>query len=226
MKSLISHQGAFAMLQIELEKGEIIKAESGAMVSMNTTIDITGNLEGGFWSSIGRALSGETIFFQKLVASRGYGTVILAPASIGDIAKIKISEHESYIVQKGGFLASSDSVEVSTTIQGITKGLFSGEGFFLLLVSGRGDLFVNSFGGIQEIDIPEGEELIVDNSHLVAWSSNMNYKIEKASSSGWFSSATSGEMLVSRFKGPGKVFIQTRNPNEFLKWFNALVTNK
>ena len=42
-------------------------------------------------------------------------------------------------------------------------------------------------------------------------------------SNGWVSSITSGECLVCRFKGPGTVLIQTRNPEGFKDWINTLV---
>ena len=130
------------------------------------------------------------------------------------------------IVQKDGYLASEKSVDVSTKTQNLAQGLFSGEGFFILKVSGRGTVFLNSYGSIHEIDLQEGQEYIVDNQHLVAWTSNTNYKIEKASSSGWISSLTSGEGFVCRFRGPGKVYIQTRNPRSFASWINSMVISK
>ena len=49
----------------------------------------------------------------------------------------------------------------------------------------------------------------------------MNYTIEKASN-GWISSFMSGEMLVCRFRGPGTVLIQTRNPSAFASWIRAV----
>ena len=47
--------------------------------------------------------------------------------------------------------------------------------------------------------------------------------IEKASASGWISSFTSGEGLVCRFRGPGNIMIQTRNPQVFGQWMNPLL---
>ena len=52
---------------------------------------------------------------------------------------------------------------------------------------------------------------------LVAWPEGMQYTIEKASA-GFISSFTSGEGLVCRFRGPGRVLIQTRNPSGFGNW--------
>ena len=107
-------------------------------------------------------------------------------------------------------------------MQNLAKGLFSGEGFFVLNVSGRGTVFVNTYGSIHAINLEQGEEIIIDNQHLVAWPSYMNYSIEKASK-GWVSSFTSGEGLVCRFRGPGPVLIQTRNPRGFGSWIQQFM---
>jgi uncharacterized protein (TIGR00266 family) len=219
------YRGAFTMLKVNLNANEILKAESGAMVAMSETIDVEGKMEGGVLGGLGRMLTGEKFFFQKLVASRGAGEVLLAPSTPGDLMAIDITPSTPYIVQKDGFLAGSDSLEISTKMQNLTKGLFSGEGFFVINVSGSGTLFVSSFGAIHEVDIPAGESLIIDNAHLVAWPANVEYNIEKASS-GWVSSFTSGEMLVCRFRGPGKVFIQSRNPQGFGDWIQRVLPKK
>ena len=93
-------------------------------------------------------------------------------------------------------------VEINTAMQNLTQGLFSREGFFVLGVKGKGTVFLSSFGAIHAVNLAEGEEVIIDNGHLVAWPDHMKYKIEKASN-GWISSMMSGECLVCRFKGPG-----------------------
>ena len=171
-------------------------------------------------------LAGEKIFFQNIMATRGAGKVLLAPTTLGSVLDYQLDGTNDLIVQKDGYLASEKSVDVSTKTQNLAQGLFSGEGFFILKVSGRGTVFLNSYGSIHEIDLQEGQEYIVDNQHLVAWTSNTNYKIEKASSSGWISSLTSGEGFVCRFRGPGKVYIQTRNPRSFASWINSMVISK
>ncbi|MCX7748333.1 MAG: TIGR00266 family protein [Clostridia bacterium] len=216
------YRGAFTMARVRLQYGEAIKAESGAMVAMSSTIDVEGKLEGGFLGGIGRMLAGEKFFFQTLIARRGPGEVLLSPSMPGDIAAIELDGMAPYVVQKDGFFAASNQIEVSTKAQNLMQGLFSGEGFFVLRVNGKGILLISSYGTIHPIDIPPNEEMIIDNSHLVAWPSNCNYKIEKASS-GWISSITSGEGLVCRFRGPARVFIQTRNPRAFGGWLKRFV---
>ncbi len=221
----VLYRGAFALLEVHLRPQQSIKAQSDAMVAMDATVDVEGRLEGGLLGGLGRLFSGESFFFQTLRATRGAGVTHLAPAQPGDLLPIHLDGSTGYILQKDGFLAASEGVEISTTAQNLTKGLFSGEGFFVLKAHGRGMLFAESYGAIHEIDLPAGEEMIIDNGHLVAWPEGMNYKLEKASS-GWISSLTSGEGLICRFRGPGKIYIQSRNPSAFAGWLRHLLPNQ
>jgi len=130
---------------------------------------------------------------------------------------VELKDEGNYLVQKDGFFAAIGNLIIKTTMQSISKGLFSGEGFFVLKISGRGMLFINSFGAIHPIDIPSDKEVIIDNKHLVAWPESGDYRIETASK-GWLSSVTSEEILVRRFRGPCKLCVQSRNPGGFCSW--------
>jgi uncharacterized protein (TIGR00266 family) len=207
----ILYQDAFPIIRYRLRKGERLKAESDAMIAMSSTVDVTGGVEGGILRGMTRMLAGEKFFFQYLTASRGPGEVLLGHALPGGIVDVKLDGSYGLRVQKDGFLAATDGVEVSTQVQNLVRGLFSGEGFFVLNVSGKGLVFLSSYGAIHAINLGPGEEYVVDNGHLVAWADYMQYQITKASS-GWINSFMSGECLVCRFTGPGVVLIQTRNP--------------
>ena len=219
------HQGAFTMLKVNLKAGERIKAESDAMVAMSANVSVEGKLEGGVLGGLGRMLSGEKFFFQTLAAQHGPGEVYLSPAIPGEIMDIEMDGITSYVLQKDGFFAGSEGIAITTKMQNLAKGIFSGEGFFVIKASGKGTLFVSSYGAIHPFDLSQGEEIIVDNYHLVAWPETMSYNIEKASS-GWVSSFTSGEGLVCRFRGPGRVLIQTRNPGGFGSWIRRFFPSK
>ena len=223
MKYEILHQEAFPVVRCDLVRGESIKAESDAMVAMSANLDVTGSMgDKGFLGGLARKfLAGESFFFQRITASRGSGSVLLGHPAPGGIIDVELDGSYGLRVQKDGWLASEESVEVDTKMQSLTKGLFSGEGLFVLNIKGKGKVFLSSFGAIHAINLADGEEVIIDNGHLVAWPDYMNYKIEKASN-GWFSSFTSGECLVCRFRGPGPVLIQTRNPGAFTTWLKSL----
>lgn len=223
MKSEILYPGAFPMVRIELAAGESVKAESGAMVAASPTIDVESKLEGGFLGALSRKmLTGEKFFFQTLRASRGPGEVLLAPTVPGEIVILELDGVSEYLVQKDGFLAGAEGVKIESRMQSLARGLLGGEGFFILKIGGQGQLVLNSFGAIHKVELAPEQEYIVDNSHLVAWSATTSYTIEKAAA-GWIASFTSGEGFVCRFRGPGLVFIQTRNPSGFGSWIRQFI---
>lgn len=226
MNFKILYPGAFSTLGVELEKGESIKAESGAMITMSETVDVDSKMEGGLIGGLARKmLAGESLFFQTLTAARGAGEVMLASSYPGEISILELDGTEDYILQKDGFLAAENSIEISTKAQNLAKGIFSGEGFFIMRIGGKGKVVISTYGGIHKLSIKPGETRIIDNSHMVAWSANATYKIEKASK-GWVSSFTSGEGLVCRFQGPGDVYIQTRNASGFGAWMRHIMPVK
>ena len=223
MKYEILYPEAFPIVKIKLQRGEKIKAESDAMVAMSATVDVEGKLEGGILSGLARKfLSGESMFFQELAANRGDGEVLLAHAQPGGILDLELDGSYGLRVQKNGFLAGSETIQVETKMQNLMQGIFGGEGLFILRVSGKGTVFVSSYGVIHPINLAAGEEIIIDSGHLVAWPDYMDYKVEKASN-GWISTFTSGELAVCRFRGPGVVLIQTRNPDSFENWIRSMI---
>ena len=223
MKYEILYNEAFPVVECYLERGESIKAESDAMISMSSTIDVEGRMDGGLLRGMARKfLSGESMFFQELTARRGPGKVIFGHAMPGGIIDVELDGSYGLRIQKDGFLASTHGIDIETKMQDLSHGLFSGEGFFILNAKGRGTIFVSSYGVIHPLNLENNEEVIIDNGHLVAWPDYMDYKIEKASA-GWISSITSGEGLVCRFRGPGTVLIQTRNPSSFAAWIRSMI---
>lgn len=225
MKYEILYQDAFPLVKCDLQRGEKIKAESDAMVAMSATLEVNGAMNGGIIGGLARRMfTGESFFFQTIDAVRGDGSVLLGHPAPGGIIDVELDGSYSLRVQKTGFLAATDSIQVDTTMQNLAQGLFSREGFFVVKISGRGTVFLSSYGAIHAINLADNEEYIVDNGHLVAWPDYMNYKIEKASN-GWISSFMSGECLVCRFRGPGVVLIQTRNPASFRQWLGTTLNN-
>lgn len=223
MKHEILYGDSFPVVKCSLECGESIKAESGAMVSMSASLDVTGSTGGSILGGLARKfLAGESFFFQRITAARGAGSVLLGQSAPGGIVDVMLDGSYGLLVKRGAFLAAEESVEIDTSMQNLADGLFSGNGLFVLNVHGKGVVFVSGFGAIHPVNLGAGEEVIIDNGHIVAWPDYMKYTIEKASS-GWLSSIASGEGVVCRFKGPGTVLIQTRNSDTFSAWVNTTV---
>ncbi len=199
----------FVTVKIPAEKK--LKVEAAAMATMDTNIEMKTKLKGG----LSRFLTGESIFLNEFTAKNGSGTIQLAPACPGDVTHVYLNNQTIYL-QNTAFLASADSVNVETKFQGLIKGFFSGESFFLIKCSGHGDLWFNSYGGIIEIDVTDG--YVVDTGHIVAFTNGLDYSVTRIG--GYKSLFFSGEGLVCRFKGVGKVWIQTRKITPFLGWVN------
>ena len=224
MKYKIEYGHAFSLLLCDLDYRESMFAESDAMVYMTGGLSVEGSAgKGGFLGGLARAmLTNESFFVQTISAKAGPGTVAFAPAELGSVEAVDLDGSYTLSVQKGGFLAATSGINVGTKMQNLTQGLASREGFFIQEMSGRGTVFISSFGAIHPLTLGSGEEAVIDNGHLVAWPSNMDYRIEKAAS-GFISSVTSGEGLVCRFRGPGTILIQTRKPGAFYSMVASMV---
>lgn len=204
-----------SVVEFKLRSGETVYAESDAMICMSPTVNIESKLNGSFLGALFRSVvNNETIMLQKMTARRDGAKLLLGHSQIGGIESIELDGKVGLIVQKGGYLAHTGDIELETVSQGVVQGLFSGEGLFLMKAKGRGTMFVSSYGAIYSTYLDAGEELIVDNGHLVAWSDTMQYNMEKAGN-GWMNAIMSGECLVCHFRGPGVLLLQTRNEAMF-----------
>ena len=205
----VDYQGAFALAIVQLQPEQAIAAESGAMVSMSSNINLHSEMKGGVFGALKRAVGGESAFVSTFTALQFPGEVTLAPGAPGDIAGIEM-QNQTFMVQASSYLAGDTSLVVETKFGG-AKSFFGGEGLFVLSVSGTGLLLVSSFGAIHRKTLRPGEQYVVDTGHLIAWEGHMQYNLRKAARSGFFRSLMSGEGMVAEFNGPGEILIQTRN---------------
>lgn len=224
MKFSIIGQGD-PFLHVELNKGEKIYCESNAMVSMETTLDLTGKMQGGFFSSLARKMANnESFFTQCIEANRGKGDTLLSPQLPGDLEILECTAKTQYILNDGAFLASTEHIQMKVRSQKIGKAIFSGTGGFLVnQTSGIGQVVVSGFGTIFALDVFEETPLIVDNYHVVAWDANLHYELSISTKKGGllgnlFNSLVSGEGIVNKFKGHGKVYVCSRNRGSFVSW--------
>jgi len=217
MRHQILYQPSFSLAVVSLERGEQILAESGAMVSMSPTIKLEAKMSGGgVLGALKSAVGGESMFRTTFTAESGPGEITFAPSALGDIMAVELTGTK-FFVQPGSYLAGDTGLNIS--VQGSVRGMLSGEGLFLLTVQGSGLLLLSSFGAIHAKELGPGEEYIVDTGHIVAFESSVDYRLEKATGKsqgvggflkGMVQSALSGEGFVCRYRGPGRIYIQTR----------------
>jgi uncharacterized protein (TIGR00266 family) len=222
MRFEIKHRPAYSMLEIELELGEAIRGEAGAMTYMSPNIEVrTVMREANFIESLGlKILGSQSFFVNEYSALNGRGIIALVSAPLGDIAHLPVTPGRGYIIQRAAYVASSPSIDLDIKWQGFTKGIF-GQGLFMIRATGSGDLFINTFGALEKKTLSPGEELVVDNFHLAAFSETCNYRVIKFG--GLKSTILGGEGLVLRVSGPGDVYVQTKNPAEFAEWLWSLL---
>ncbi|MES3022320.1 MAG: TIGR00266 family protein [Pseudomonadota bacterium] len=212
-------------LHATLAKGETIYCESGAMVMMESNLDLKGKMKGGLGSALMRTFAnGESFFQQHIEAVRGAGDCLLSPMLPGAMQVVDVGARQ-YIISDGAFVAASADVELKVRTQSIGNALFAGSGgFFVTETSGKGQLVVSGFGSMSVLEVEPGKDITIDNSHVVCWDSSVRYEISitTGASSGFLgnliNSQTSGEGVVLRFSGQGKVYICSRNRAAFQAW--------
>ncbi|AGX87254.1 TIGR00266 family protein [Candidatus Symbiobacter mobilis] len=215
-------------LHVSLRKGESISCESNAMVMMEDTLDLAGRMQGGFLQAVMRRMAnGESFFQQQIRASRGDGDCLLSPTLPGALEVLDVGSVQ-YCVSDDAYVASSDGVAVTAQMQNIGTALFGGTGgFFIGRSSGSGKLVVSGFGSVFTLDITPAKSVLIDNGHVVAWDSALHHELSVSTNQSQgllgnlVNSVTSGEGIVLKFSGIGKVIVCSRNRSGFLAWLSA-----
>ncbi len=215
MQIQIRNRPSFANLLVRLARGDRIIAESDAMASMSSSISLQTRWNGGFFRAILRRLfGGETLFVNEF-STESDGELVLTQPLPGDIEMIELKGQTLYL-QPGAFLACDPTVEFGLGYAGL-RSLIAREGLFRLKVSGQGRVWFGAYGGILEKEV-QGE-YVVDSGHLVAYEPTLELRLGMAG--GIFSSFFSGEGLVLRIRGQGRIYLQSRSMQGLASWVNS-----
>ena len=215
MKADVIARPGFAALRVQLGIGETVRAQPGAMMAQRSVEMDTSVAARGILGSVRRMIAAESFFLNSFTGEREGAEIYLTPALPGDVQDYLLEPHTELFLQSGAFLACSEQVQVDTKFQGI-RGMFSREGLFFLRANVEeqaGQIFFHTYGALVELQVNEGEPLIVDNGHLVAFTTGVDYAIDKVR--GLKPLLLGGEGLVLRFEGQGKVWAQTRELASF-----------
>ena len=215
MQAEIRDKPSFSNIHVQLQPGEEIIAEADAMAAMSGTIEMSTRWSGGVVQGILKRLcGGESMFVNSFTTKTG-GELTLTQAFPGDMECIELNGNTMYL-QPGAFIACEPSVKLGLSWAGIRM-FIAREGLFRLKVSGKGRVWFGAYGGIFEREIQD--EYVVDSGHLVAYEPTIGIKVGMAG--GIFSSFFSGEGLVTRVYGPGKIYMQSRSFDGLAAWTNA-----
>ena len=208
------------VVEIELDPGETVIAEAGAMVYMDEGIQFEAKMGDGstpnhdifgkLMSGVSRLITGESLFLTHFT-NNGYDKrrVAFSAPYPGKIIAVNMKDTAgNLIVQRDGFLCAAYGTKISIHLnQKIGSGLFGGEGFILQRLSGTGKAFIHAGGHVIEKQLLN-ETLKVDTGCVVAFEPSIEFNITKAGN--LKSMFFGGEgIFLATLKGTGKVWIQS-----------------
>ncbi len=209
------------MVQVELDPGETVVAEAGAMTYMEDGISFEARMGDGSEPEQGlcgkllgagkRVLTGESIFLTHFThQGRGKSHVAFAAPYPGKIIPLDLTSVPGgeVLCQKDSFLCAAYGTQIGIAFQRrLGTGFFGGEGFILQHLSGDGMVFMHACGTIIEKQL-QGETLRVDTGCLVAFEPRVDYNIERAGN--LKSMFFGGEgMFLATLRGTGRVWLQS-----------------
>lgn len=201
--------GNLPVVLCTLQPGETMVTESGAMSWMSPNMKMETGAKGGLGGAFGRMFSGESIFQNRYTAQKDEGLIAFASSFPGEIRAVDIAPGRSIVVQKRGFLACTEGVELSVFFQKkFGTGFFGGEGFIMQKLSGHGMAFLEIDGSAVEYTLAPGQQIIVDTGNLAMVDATCQIDIQTVR--GAKNVLFGGEGLFNTVvTGPGRVVLQT-----------------
>jgi uncharacterized protein (TIGR00266 family) len=214
------HGDDLQMVEVELDPGEVVIAEAGSMNWMEEGIGFEARMgdgsqpQAGFFDKLleagNRVLTGESVFMTHFTnEGRGKSRVTFAAPYPGKVVPIDLDAVGGELLcQKDAFLAAACGTEVGIAFQRrLGVGLFGGEGFILQRLRGDGLAFVHAGGSVVEREL-NGETLRIDTGCIAAFTSSLDYDIQRSGS--LKSMVFGGEgLFLATLSGYGKVWLQS-----------------
>lgn len=193
----------------DLEAGDTMITESGAMSWMTPNMKMETTSGGGIGKMFSRAFSGESIFLNRYTAQGGAGTIAFASSFPGSIRAFEIGPGQEIIAQKSAFLAGTSGVDLSVHFQKrLSSGFFGGEGFIMQKLSGNGLVFLEFDGYVKEYELQPGQQMVIDTGYLAAMTGSCQMEIKTVP--GIKNKFFGGEGLFNTvITGPGKIWLQS-----------------
>lgn len=208
------------LVEVELDPGETVIAEAGAMLFMEDGIEFTArmgdgsNPSSGFFDKLlaagSRVITGESLFLTHFT-NQGWGKkkVAFSAPYPGTIIPLDLRMMGGrIIVQKDAFLCAALGTKISIAFnKRLGAGFFGGEGFILQKLEGDGKAFIHAGGTVIERQL-NNEVLRVDTGCIVGFEPSVDYSIEQAG--GLRSMVFGGEgIFLATLRGTGKVWLQS-----------------
>lgn len=208
------------IVTVDVRPGEVLRAESGAMLYMTEGVTMETTTGGGASAGFKRMITGQNLFlsdFRYEGAAGTAGRVALGTDFPSKILRLNLQEYSGKLVcQKGALLCASHTVDVEMEFaKKLTAGFFGGEGFVLQALTGTGDVFVKAGGTVIKKDLREGQTLRVSSGALVAFEDGVDFDV--TTMPGFKNVVFGGEgLFVTTLTGPGTVWMQGMPPDRMV----------
>lgn len=208
------------LVEVALDRNETVIAEAGAMNYMEDGITFEAKMGDGsnpdegfmgkLFSAGKRMITGESMFITHFTnqASQRRRVAFSAPYP-GTIIPLNMADIGGQIIcQKDAFLAAAFGTGIHITFnKRLGTGFFGGEGFILQRLTGDGMAFIHAGGTVVQKKL-QGETLRLDTGCLVAFTTGVDYSIER--SGNLKSMFFGGEgFFIATLSGTGTVWIQS-----------------
>jgi len=219
----LRHNPSFTVARCQLAGGEPVRVEGGAMIAHSAGVQLEAKADGGLMAGLKRSLLGGGSFFvTTYTAPPQGGWVDVAGVLPGDVVPIDVTPDRPFFLRRGSWIANSYGVQIDTQWGGMAN-LFGGEGGFGFRASGQGEALVSIYGAMDILDLEQGDQVTIDTGHVVAYELTVRFTMRRAAQGRSIQSMKSGEGWVFDFWGPGRVLLQSRNPDSFQQWVAAAV---
>ena len=197
------------VVMVELNPGEKVYAEAGAMNHMSGNMVMEARAKGGLLGGLKRALMSESFFLTEFTPQGGTGFVGFRGNVPGKIMAVDIQPGKEFMVQKDGFLAAQEGVNLDMAFQKrLGSGFFGGEGFILEKLSGQGTAFIHAAGDFIEYNLQPGQMLKVSTGCVVGFDSTVSFEVSRVGNIKTMIFGGEG-IFVTVLRGPGKVVLQS-----------------
>ncbi len=196
-------------LAVELQPGQVIYSDAGAMSWMTTTVNMNTTSSGGLGGMLKRAVSGATVFIIDFSATGAPGQAAFTTDFPGKILPIELDAGQTVIMHRHAFLCAEKSVTLDVFFtRKLSSGMFGGEGFVLQKLTGPGVVFAELDGDAVEYNLKPGELMKVEPGHVAMFEGTVAFDVQRIK--GMANILLGGEgLFLATLKGPGRIWLHS-----------------
>lgn len=226
-KYTVTHQSGFGQVKYELDNGESIVTNRGAMNYFDSDMHIKTSSRGGILKGMFRkGLTSEGMFLTTYTGTNKNQILKCSALFPGHILDLTIKPGERWMISPKCLVSFTDNLDTNSKRR--LRGIFMSEGIyqteFINNSNQNGMIWLSSYGGVEKLTLKSGENLKVDNGLFLCASSDVKYNIKGMGN--FKSTFFSGEGIVMEFHGPCSLYVQGNSVDNFLDYITEHVIDK